>query len=185
MVPDNQLDTTTHPIDVLDSTLGSAWDVLCECYDLDLALPGTQTLFTGAAINTPPKAAESVLINMLIEIIENIGRYSSWYKQSARAFGLISLIDPVTGQSRWLLAPEALQKWQTELKNLTHAIQLNNGLIQATLLIENYPEEDEEAAQVIALCECFPPKRIQIDSSILDKTAIICDECQQVFQETI
>jgi len=119
---------------------------------------------------------------MLTEVIENVGRFSPWYKQPARAFGLISLRDPVTGQSRWLLAPEALLRWRELLKDLTEAIKNNNGLIQATLWVENLTEKQLEDPKVIAQCDCLPPKRIQINRSTLNKTAIICDDCQQPFE---
>jgi hypothetical protein len=81
-----------------------------------------------------------------------------------------------------LLAPEALQRWGVLLQNLTQAIKLNNGLIQATLLVENLVEEELDDPLVIAQCDCNPPKRIQINLSTLDKTAITCDECQQPFE---
>jgi hypothetical protein len=119
---------------------------------------------------------------MLTEVIERVGRFSPWYKQPARAFGLVSFRDPVTRKSRWLLAPEALQHWEPLLNKLTKAIKLNNGLIQATLLVENMSDEDDQDPQVIAQCDCTPPKRIQIRLSILDKTAILCEECQQPFE---
>lgn len=181
MVPKTKLDATTNPIDLLDSTLEQTWEILCTTYDVSSDLPGTQILFAQAALSTPPKAAETVFVNMLTEVIEKVSRFSPWYKQPARAFGLVSLRDPSTGQSRWLLAPEALQRWQPLLKKLTQAIKLNNGLIQATLLIENLGGEENDP-MVIAQCQCYPPKRIQINLSILDKTAIICDECQQPFE---
>lgn len=133
-------------------------------------------------IKTSPKAAETVLVNMLTEVIENLGRFSPWYKQPARAFGLVSLRDPITKQSNWLLAPEALQRWDVLLQGLTQVIQQNNGLIQATLLVENLIDEELDDPQVFAECECYPPKRIKIKLSILDKSSIICDECQRAFE---
>jgi len=181
MVPQTKLDPTTNPIQLLDKTLERSWHLLCETYEVDIDLPNVQNLFACAPIKTPPKAAESVLVNMITEVIENIGRFSPWYKQPARAFGLVSLRDPVTGQSRWLLAPEALQRWGDLLQQLTQAIKLNNGLIQATLVVESLTEVERDPL-VIAQCDCYPPKRIQINLSILDKTAIICDECQQPFE---
>jgi hypothetical protein len=182
MVPLTKLDPTTNPIDLLDSTLEQSWHALCEAYEVDADLPNVQSLFANTPIKTPPKAAEMVLVNMLTEVTESVGRFSPWYKQPARAFGLVSLRDPVTARSRWLLAPEALQRWGRVLQNLTRAIKMNNGLIQATLLVENLAEEELDDPQVIAQCNCYPPKRIQINLSILDKTAIICDECQQPFE---
>lgn len=181
MVPKVKLDSTTNPIDLLDHTLEQSWNALCTAYDVDAEMPDIQNIFAEAAIKTPPKAAETVLVNMLTEVIENVGRFSPWYKQPARAYGLVSLRDPVTGRSRWLLAPEALQHWKDMLLKLTQVIQLNNGLIQATLLVENFAEAVSRDPQVIAQCDCYPPKRIKITSSILDKTAVICDDCQQAF----
>lgn len=182
MVPKTKLDPTANPIDLLDTTLEHTWETICTAYEVSAEMPGTQNLFLHASLSTPPKAAETVTVNMITEVIENIGRFSPWYKQPARAFGLVSLRDPITGQTRWLLAPEALQRWGELLRKLTQAIKLNNGLIQATLLVENFAEEERDDPQIIAQCNCYPPKRIQINMSILDKTAIICDECQQPFE---
>ena len=182
MVPKTKLDATTNPIDLLDNALEQTWDAVCAAYDVSAEIPGTHNLFMHAPLGTPPKAAECVLVNMLTDVIERVGRFSPWYKQPARAFGLVSLRDSVTGESHWLLAPEALQHWQPFLKKLIHAINLNNGLIQATLLVENLSEKDLHNPLVIAQCGCYPPKRIQIGMSILDKTAIICDACQQPFE---
>ena len=182
MVSKTNLDRTTNPINLLDKTLQQSWEILCATYEVDAELPNAQYLFTRATLKTPPKAAETVLVNMLTEVIENVGRFSPWYKQPARAFGLVSFRDPTTGQSRWLLAPEALQQWQAILEDLTKAIQQNNGLIQATLLVEHFAGNEPEDAQVIASCDCYPPKRIQIESAILDSTKIICDECHQRFE---
>ena len=91
MVSKNTLDPTTNPIELLDRTLEQSWETLCATYDVDTDLPNAQNLFTRAALKTPPKAAETVLVNMLMEVIENVGRFSPWYKQPARAFGLVSL----------------------------------------------------------------------------------------------
>jgi hypothetical protein len=182
MVPKTKLDATINPIDMLDNALEQIWDAVCATYDVSAEIPSTQYLFMHAPLGTPPKAAECVVVNMLTEVIERIGRFSPWYKQPARSFGLVSLRDSVTGESLWLLAPEALQRWQTWLHKLTQAIKLNNGLIQATLLVENFSEDDLVDPQVIAHCGCYPPRRIQIGLSILDKTAIICDACQQPFE---
>lgn len=182
MVSKIKLDPTTNPIDLLDNTLEHSWDTLCVVFDINIDLPAVQNLFSKAAIKTPPKAAETVLVNMIMEIIENVGRFSPWFKQPARAFGLVSLRDTISGHSHWLLAPEALNRWQGLLHDLTQAIQLNNGLIQATLLVENLRVQEMNDLQVIARCACYPPKRIQISLSVFDKTAIICDECQAAFE---
>ncbi|MFN2234068.1 MAG: hypothetical protein ACK2U1_07545 [Anaerolineales bacterium] len=182
MVPRTKLDTITNPIDLLDNVLEQTWDAVCEAYDVSAEMPSMQNIFMQAPLGTPPKAAECVVVNMLTEVTECMGRFSPWYKQPARAFGLVSLRDSVTGKSHWLLAPEALQHWQPWLQKLTQVIKLNNGLIQATLLVENLSETDLQDPLVIAQCGCYPPKRIQIGVSILEKTAIICDACHQPFE---
>ena len=182
MVSQTLLDPTTNPIQLLDTTLERSWATLCAAYEVESDIPNIQILFDRAPIKTPPKAAEIVLVNMLTDVIENVGRFSPWYKQPARAFGLVSLRDPVTGQSRWLLAPEALLRWRNLLQDLTQSIKQNNGLIQATLLIENLAVDELDDPHVIAECHCLPPKRIQITKSILIKSEIICDECQGNFE---
>ena len=172
-----------NPIDLLDSTLEQVWMTVCKAFDVDGPIPNTQALFANAQLNTPPQAAEAVLVNMLTEVIERVARFSPWYKMPARAFGLASVRHPQTGVTRWLLAPEALQRWTPTLNQLAQAIRLNAGLIQATLVVENISGEDLLSdPQVLAECDCMPPRRIQIGQSILDKTAIICDECLQPFR---
>ncbi|MBN1667794.1 MAG: hypothetical protein JW862_11925 [Anaerolineales bacterium] len=184
MVPQEKTITTENPIELLDNTLEQLWLQVCQAYDLQLEQPPTRVLFSGAAINTPPQAAEVVLVNMLTEVIENIGRFSPWYKLPARAFGLVSIRQPQSSGTRWLLAPEALQRWSASLQQLAQAIRINGGLIQATLVVENLSAEDLLSdPQVSAQCECHPPRYIRISQSVLEKTAIICQECQQPFRE--
>ena len=55
------------------------------------------------------------------------------------------------------------------MQDLAQAIKLNNGLIQATLLVENLRFEELDDLQVIAQCACYPPKLIQINLSIVEK----------------
>ena len=50
---------------------------------------------------------------MLQEVIECVGRFSPWYKTASRALsGLTSIRDAKTGRVKWMLAPEAVQRWQ-------------------------------------------------------------------------
>ncbi len=182
MVPTNPLDTTVDPVALLDVTLEQTWHVLCEAYDVSSEMPGQPALFAYADLRTPPKAAETVLANMLLDVMEHVGRFSPWYKMPARAFGLISVSDFKTGQPRWLLAAEAVQRWQMALEALSVAIRKNNGLLQATLLVETLAiDEMLDDPCVSVQCECNPPRRIRLSQSVLNKTAIICDACHQPF----
>jgi hypothetical protein len=115
-----------------------------------------------------------------------VGRFSPWYKQPARSFGLTSARDPLTQRTRWLLAPEAAQRWQEVLEPLTGVIRKYSGLIRAMLLVDDLmgdlPVNDP---CVMAHCTCWPPRAIQLRKSVLEKAEIVCDECLQPFLERV
>ena len=95
MVPQTKLDPTTNPIELLDNTLEQSWRVLCETYEVETELSNVQNLFAKATIKTPPKAAETVLVNMITEVIENVGRFGTFIQrfQKHAAQGCFSRTD--------------------------------------------------------------------------------------------
>jgi hypothetical protein len=182
MVLENDLSRIHDPVELLNSALEQVWHTLCCTYDASANLPDIKTLFTGADLRKPFQAAKIVVANMLLDVMENVGRFSPWYTRPARAFGLTSIRDPVAGRSRWLLAPEAVQKWQGVLGELSTAIEQNYSLIQAMILVDGLMEEVAPGeAWLIARCACQPPRTIQVTRSVLDKAEIMCDACLQPF----
>ena len=170
------------PVELLNQALELTWHNLCCTYDASGKLPDTRSLFTNADLRQPRQAAQTVLANMLMEVMENVGRFSAWYTRPARAFGLISLHDPLSGQNRWMLAPEAVLQWQDLLQQLERAIDLNYSLIQAMLYVEDLLEQASPGDEwIIARCGCDPPRTIQVTRSVLDKAEILCHACLQPF----
>ena len=176
--PDHILD----PADAFGAELDRVWLTVSETYDVKAGLPDIQTLFKGVDLGDARQAARGVLVNMLDEVIQNVCRFSTWYTQPARAFGLTSVRDSLTQQTRWLLAPEAEQRWKHELQALVDVIDENCGLLQAVLLVDKLMEEaPENDPYVVIRCRCSPERRIQVRSSILRTAELICDECKHAF----
>lgn len=170
------------PIELLDVTLDCAWHSVCVAFDISSKLPDIRTLFECVDISSPELAAELILSNMLLEITQMVGRFSSWYRMPARAYGLISMRDNTTNCVRWMLAPEAAQRWQPLLKDLAVAIEQNSGLLQAMILVDDLMlKTGSEENYVIASCNCMPPRSIQIRQGVLEKGEIICSDCHQPF----
>ena len=183
MVTNKNPEMTIDPVEQLNRILGRAWQTMCCNYDAQASLPDTKTLFHNADLTRPFQAAKQVLANMLLEVMENIGRFSPWYTRPARAFGLCSMRDPVSGKSRWMLASEALLNWHNTLDRLADAIQQNYGLIEALILVDGlmdeYPDDDPI---VVACCSCHPPRTIRLTRSVLLKAEILCHACLQPFE---
>lgn len=169
------------PVEMLNGILERAWAGVCKAFDTSGDLPDMRTLFDEADLSIPDQAAQVVLVNMISEVIQCVGRFSPWYTQPARAFGLTSLRNPLNNQTQWVLAPEAVQKWCPLLEKLAIAIQKNSGLIQAIVLVDGLMEPSPGEPCVTLHCGCVPPHAIRLRKSILQKTDIYCDSCNQPF----
>jgi hypothetical protein len=177
----NSTDKIKDPVDALNECLECAWSTLCETYDASACLPNIVVLFDQVKFANPQQAAEAVLVNMLLEVIECICRFSPWYSKPARIFGLNSVRDTVTNRMYWVLAPEAAQKWAGLLDPLSNLIMKYSGLINALLLGERWGGSEDDDPNVTACCGCIPPRVIQVRRSILIKEKIICDRCLQKY----
>jgi hypothetical protein len=182
MVPEGLPDSIFDPVETLKEVLEHTWKSLCHAYDVVAEIPPMRPVFGGADLTRPEDAAEIVLANMLLEVIECLGRFSPWYTLPARAFGLMSYRDFESQETRWRLAPEAIHKWRTTLLPLTAAIRHNSGLIQAVFLVDDLMvDSHQEEACALASCDCDPPRLIQIQPSILEQAGIRCDCCERPF----
>jgi len=179
MVPIDTVNRTIDPVEVLWETIERAWTAICRAYDVTACLPDMQTLFSQVNLSSPNQAAEAVLVVMLQEVVESIGRFSPWYKQPARAFGLTSTRDTKTNRIKWMLAPEAVQRWRGVLVPLADAIRKYSGLIRAMVLVDDLMADIDSDPCITARCGCTPPNTIQLRKSILEKTEIVCDKCLQ------
>ena len=170
-------------VDTLDEVLEETWRTLSSAYDVSGDVPDIETLFESADLADPYRAAETVVVNMLSDIIESVGRFSPWYTKPARAFGLITVREQTCNRVRWILAPEAAQRWQPHLQALAFTIQGTTGLLEATLLVESLTKRvPADDPCVTAACCCTPRHVILIHKSILNSTQIICHDCEQPFQ---
>jgi len=170
------------PVDELNRLVEDIWLKLCKVYDVIAAVPDVQTVFNRVDLNCPEEAAQIILANMLIEIIERISRFSPWYTKPARAFGLVSFRQPVGGQSEWFLAPEASQKNRDLWLPLSQVISQNHAMIRAALLINQLMDKIPVSEPYVMIsCACAPRRKIQVKESIKDSLALICDECKQPF----
>ncbi len=170
-------------VDTLDEVLEETWRALSSAYDVSCNMPCIETLFEKANLDDPYRTAETVVVNMLSDIIESIGRFSPWYTKPARTFGLIMVREQTCNRVNWILAPEAVQRWQPHLQALTFAIKGTTGLLEATLLVENLTKHIRaDDPCVTAACCCDPRHVILIHKSILNNAEIICHDCEQPFQ---
>jgi hypothetical protein len=185
MTPTDTVDRILDPIETLNATIESAWFELCQAFDATGGLPDTQALFDAADLSRPNQAAEAVLAAMLLEVMECVGRFSPWYKMPVRAFGLISMREAKSGRLRWILAPEAVQRWQGVLEPLSTVIRKYSGLIQALVLVDDLMQDIPGDPSITACCSCLPPHAISIRQSVLVKAEIICESCLQPYRETI
>jgi hypothetical protein len=183
MVPKNIHNRTIDPVEKLNGVLDDVWYELCSTFDATADLPGMETLFTDADLSRPGRTAQTVIVNMLLEVMECIGRFSPWYTKPARTFGLTSIRDPFTKRTRWSLAPEAVLKWQRTLEELAIAVRANSGMLQALMLVEGLMNGDtQDDPCITARCGCLPPRTIQITGSVLTKSEILCDVCCQPYR---
>jgi hypothetical protein len=186
MVADETAERAIDPVEALHASLERAWWCLSQAYDTTTSMPDLSSLFAGVDLSRPEQAAQAVVVSMLQEVMEAVGRFSPWYKQPARAFGLTSVREPLSLRSYWLLAPEAAQRWRDILEQLSGVIRRYSGLIQAMLLVEDLMGDiSADDPCVTARCACWPPRTVQLRKSVLDKAEIICENCSQPFLERV
>jgi hypothetical protein len=166
------------PVEHITGTLQAVWDKLCKPFDVSTCLPDFGDLFATVDLDQPAVAAELLVASMLLEIMQNVSRFSVWYRRPARAYGMISIHNPKTNHTDWLLAPEAAQMWAGEIQQLKRLIRRYHGLIQAMVLVDSLVASLPDDPCVSASCLCIPPRTIHLRQSILEKAEITCEACQ-------
>ena len=165
-------------LDLLEA-LQQAWRSICAAYDVNAELPETPCLFEGADLRLPRQAAETIVANMLLNAMEEVGRFSPAYK---KPIGLIHVSDRAANRSSWLLSPETRERWQGALQPLALAIERNRGLLLAAdVLGELMKSGPCDETRVMACCLCVPPRLILINRAALGHANIVCETCQQPF----
>lgn len=173
------------PVEALFATLEDAWRAISRAYDVSNCLPDLQTLFTHANLSAPQQGAEAVVAAMLMEVIDSVGRFSPWYKMPARAFGLTAVPKGAGYRSQWVLAPEAVQRWQHQIDKIAEMIHRYSGLIKAMVLVDDLMQDIPGDPCVTAHCNCSPAHAIRIRKSVLEKAEILCDKCHQPYMSTV
>lgn len=165
-------------IDLIEA-LQQTWRSIGAVYDVNADLPETPCLFAGADLRLPKQAAEAIVANMLLSVMEKVGRFSPAYKQP---IGLIHIRDRAANRSSWLLSPETRERWQGVLHPLALALERNRGLLLAANVLGDLTRSDScDEARVMACCLCVPPRVILINRAVLDNANIVCETCQQPF----
>lgn len=169
---------TVSPVDLLEA-LDGAWRTICRAYEATADLPDLATLFDSADPASPDRAAETVVANMLLEVMEEIPRFSAWYK---RPLGVVRVLDRETHQAHWYLSPEAQRRWRALVERLAVAIERNIGVILASNLLDDLDLFTTSTdSRVLAFCRCTPPRVILADRAVLECSDIVCDACHQSF----
>lgn len=183
------MDTLDHqsklldPIETLQDCLTMTWSEMCRIFDTTSFLPDLQSIFNQVDLGDACIAAEQILVNLLLDIMENVSRFSPWYKQPPRAFGLTSYRDVKSNRVQWILAPEAQKKWELTLNKLEQLLMTYRGIYQAVILVDGLMARSTPSdPQVFASCECDPPHTIQLKKSIVEQTEVICDHCKHPYK---
>ncbi|NDJ77976.1 MAG: hypothetical protein GYB65_17130 [Chloroflexi bacterium] len=170
-------------VDLYES-LHHVWDALCTRYDVSCELPPISSLLERVDISTSDLAAQCVLVNMLSDIMESVGRFSPWYKRPASAFGV--MLQRRGGQRRpeWGLTSAACDTYAALLGQLATAIEHNVGVILATQFVDDLDQRPAPDGPCrTAACCCRPPRMILVYHAVTADAEIICNACQQPFQE--
>lgn len=165
------------PVETINTMLQQTWNELCRYYDISTCMPELNCLFSGIDFQDPEIAAERLVASMLMEIMEDISRFSAWYRMPARSFGIISVREPSSNLIHWMLAPEANQRWRVILDKVTRMIRQYSGLIKAVVIMDTLLDEDSIDPSVRLVCACEPPHTIHLRKSIINRIEIFCDDC--------
>lgn len=182
MVPVKRFNHAVDPVTFLDQTIEGIWDEVCNRYDICPEPLPLKMVFEGADLAVPRLASETVIVNILLYAIEQLGRFSDCYNLPARAFGLVSLWDHSLKKYQWVLANEAVHEWQEWLDSLTKAIELNIPVLKACLFVDNLIVADlTKGPKVKVKCACDPPRVIEVTRKVYQAAPIICDACKEAF----
>jgi hypothetical protein len=178
----DQPEVVTHAepetIDLIEA-LQQAWRSISAAYDVNVDLPEIPCLFDGVDLRLPKQAAESIVANMLLIAMEEVGRFSPAYKQP---IGLIHVRDRAANRSSWLLSPEMRERWRDVLHPLALALERNRGLLLAADVLGELTKSGAcDESRVMACCLCVPPRVILINRVVLGNANIVCETCQQPF----
>lgn len=168
--------------DIFDA-LDWAWKEVGYRYDVIAERPSFQDLFEGADIRQPEAAAEVVIANMLMEVIERVDRFSPWYTEPARYYGLVSRREPASNTTQWRLSQDGFGRWCRLIDRLATDIRKDQGLLLATLFLEECDSREGDGAEVVEVCcVCDPPRHLLMPTHLVASGQIICTDCGGIFR---
>lgn len=168
--------------DIFDA-LDRAWRVISRRYDMVGERPTFQQLFDGADLDPPEAAAEAVVAGMLLEVMERVDRFSPWYTQPGKSYGVESRREPRARRLVWGLSEDGKHQWRFLLRDLSAAIRKDRGLVLASLYVESLGEnEPKKAGLVEAVCACTPPRHVLMPAHFILRQQVFCEECGEPFQ---
>ncbi|MFN3308279.1 MAG: hypothetical protein ACK44E_03640 [Anaerolineales bacterium] len=171
------------PIEAMQDLLAKTWTEMCRLYDVTASLPDIPLIFEHVQLNDACVAAEKILVNLLLEVMESVGRFSPFYRQPPRAFGVMSYRNPQTQRIEWILAPEGHRRWEAQLNSLEWLLGQYGGIFRAMLLVEGLMVRSTPSdPQVLAHCLCEPPHVIHLKRSLVQKKEVICDTCKHPYK---
>ncbi|MCS6906253.1 MAG: hypothetical protein RML93_00050 [Anaerolineales bacterium] len=171
------------PVERMRDLLARTWSEMCRLYEVNASLPDLSSVFHQVDLSDTCVAAEKIVVNLLLEIMECIGRFSPFYRQPPRAFGVTSYRNPKTQQVEWILAPEGQRRWETTLARLEGLLVQYGGIVRAVILVEGLMARSAPGdPQVIAHCRCTPPHTIQLRRSLVQTQEIICECCKRPYE---
>lgn len=171
------------PIEVMHELLAKTWSEMSHLYEINASLPDLQLIFEQVELGDACIAAEKVLVNLLLEVMESVGRFSPFYRQPPRAFGVTSYRNPKTQRVEWILAPEGHRRWERTLNQLEWLFTQYGGIYRAMILVDGLMVRSTPSdPQVLAYCHCVPPHTIQLKRSLVERKEVICDTCKQPYE---
>ncbi len=135
MFPVENHESKVDPLQSLRELLERGWQCMCDEYDVKDQLPPLDLLLEGTNFLDPERAAETITVNMLSEVIERVDRFSPWYTLPANAFGLEQERAGKADGPRWILCPETAHQWEDLFKPLTLLIQEHCGLFRMAIMV--------------------------------------------------
>lgn len=176
-------DFVTDSLEDLSYLLYQVWKTVCDEYDVGVQRPPIGELFKGADLSDPDRAAQTVIMNMLMCMIECVDRFSRWYTKPARAYGLELVREQARGRAYWRLNEAAQQTWREELDVLSAAIADASTVLEAELLADEFIASTREGDEcLLASCSCPSPRLIRIWRSAFEQKEVVCESCRQPFR---
>ena len=144
MVPVGVPGTAPDAAQRVHGALQAVWERVCNRYDVIADMPTMDELFAGASLDAPPCAAETVLVNMITEVMQWVCRFSPWYSKPAHAYGLAMVRRGPQAPARWKLTAEATCYWRADLDTLAQEVARERGTIQMLIMLDELMQDVTE-----------------------------------------